>query len=73
MRWRRKKKPLPKVGDEREITRFLWLPTCINGECRWLERARTRQRYRAIAWDDVGGAETDYGWMNFDWGVEVPL
>ena len=37
MRWTLE--PIRRIGDERTITRFLWLPLELNREVRWLERA----------------------------------
>ena len=34
-----------KLGDEREITRFLWLPLTIRHETRWLCCATWKERY----------------------------
>jgi hypothetical protein len=43
MRWI--KKPKPQIDDTRIVTRFLFFPKCIDGECRWLETAQIKQRY----------------------------
>lgn len=45
MRWYKKHKYVPQFGDERTISKFLWLPKCILNEWRWMERAYIRQRY----------------------------
>ena len=48
-------------GDARVIKRFLWLPRCIKGECRWLERAKISQMW-------VGGYDRDHsGWEDEAW------
>jgi hypothetical protein len=38
------KRPL-KNGDVRIVEKFLFLPKTINGETRWLEKAKFRQRF----------------------------
>jgi len=35
---------VPKVGDERIVTRFLWLPKKFQGQVRWLEKAKIWQK-----------------------------
>ena len=46
----------PEVGDERIITCFLWLPKKIEGQVRWLEKAKIWQRLERsngrLAWVD---------------------
>lgn len=69
MRWKQHQKPTPKPGDTRFVTKFLLLPVCICGECRWLEKVTIQQRYRDVAWDDLGGAPTMWGWVNFAWAM----
>ena len=34
-----------KLGNERTVYMFLWLPVTINNETRWLERAYVKQRW----------------------------
>jgi len=51
MRW---KVEHPEIGDTKEVKRFLWLPRCFNGDCRWLEKAIIR--YRRIQAIDSDGA-----------------
>lgn len=43
LRWDATPKPRPKEGDTREVTRFLWWPTVVANEGRWLGTARIRQ------------------------------
>lgn len=46
MRFIRKETRAPTEGEERvKRPKFLWLPTTINGETRWLERAAYREVY----------------------------
>ena len=46
MRWKAKPpKPLPKNGDLRVISKFLFLPLRINNRVRWLEKTEIVQRY----------------------------
>ena len=44
MRWFTKKKR-EEEGDERIISKFLIQPWTFNGETKWLERAKIKQRY----------------------------
>ena len=58
-------------GDQRIITRFLFLPTvALNTdgvrEMRWLERATVLQRFEYAGW--AGGAD----WRNKNWVKEQP-
>ncbi len=39
MRWKKKDKSIPKHGQLRTLSKFLWLPVTIEGETRWLEKA----------------------------------
>jgi hypothetical protein len=39
----------PKLGDQREVRRFLLLPRCLGGEWRWLGRERIVQVRRRVA------------------------
>lgn len=50
-------------GDERVVTRFLLWPTTINGERRWLETARIRQRL--TFWVEI--CEQHWFWHNVAW------
>ncbi len=43
MRWT--VKPIPKDNEKRNIKRFLFLPVCLNNECRWLEMASIEQSW----------------------------
>lgn len=48
MRWRKRKRPVigfTTEGSVRIVTRFLLLPLCLGNEYRWLEYAKTQQRY----------------------------
>ncbi len=44
MKWKKRKKP--NNGDTRIKKKFLLFPKCIEGDCRWLEMAKYKQRYR---------------------------
>ena len=35
----------PRFGDEKIVTKFLWLPVWVNHEYRWLETATIRYDY----------------------------
>lgn len=46
MIWR--KQPDPRLGDERVVCRFAWLPTAVS-ECRvWLRLFWARERYERV-------------------------
>lgn len=56
------------VGQERVIERFLILPKKINGEVRWLEKAKINQKVFNV---DVGGS-MEWGnymkqWRDIHW------
>jgi hypothetical protein len=57
-----------RVGEKRIIKKFLWFPTKINDELRWLEDAEIEQTVRVI---DVGGTSEwgsyDYQWCDTRW------
>lgn len=46
MRWRTKDYNQPRLGTERVITKFLWFPLKLEGEYRWLERAKIVQHFK---------------------------
>jgi hypothetical protein len=50
MRWKK-----PNDGDTRIFRTFLFLPRTLNGETRWLEKARIKQRYwwNFNGWEDI--------------------
>lgn len=55
MRWKRY---YPKEGDTRIVKRFLWTPTELQHEVRWLEKARIKQCYthfmnESFDWEDI--------------------
>lgn len=43
-----KMKPAPEEFDNREVTKFLLFPKCLDGEYRWLGRERIVQVYRSV-------------------------
>lgn len=43
----------PRLGDEKTFYRFLLFPLTINGETRWLEKARYIKRYTSQGWQNV--------------------
>lgn len=47
MRWKVTPPIKHSVGQERSVTRFLWLPKTIGFETRWLETASWRESYIA--------------------------
>ena len=58
------RKKLHKHGDERVVTKFLWLPKTINREMRWLEVATWRERY-AYSPPDIFWYSME--WLPVDW------
>jgi len=70
MRW--KPKRTTEVGERRIVIRFLWWPTYLDEEWRWLEIVRILQRYTTIETFIMEGL--DYGipgyttkWVNESW------
>ena len=63
MKWHKKFKPLPKDGETREITRFLWFPKCIDSEWRWLEKASWEQYYLNLSYASF----LDRRWFDRKW------
>lgn len=63
MRW---KLTSARKGDERTVTRFLWLPKKIGREIRWLEKATWVERYVSFGQDDVAGVDV-LGWLEMHW------
>jgi hypothetical protein len=62
------------VGEQRVVEKFLWLPTVINSEWRWLEHATIVQE---VVLYDVGGS-MEWGrfkacWGNKDWADKVEV
>ena len=57
-----------KIGKTRIIKKFLWFPTTIGFEWRWLETAKIIQQVTQI---DTGGSGEwgvyDYKWLNMRW------
>ncbi|MEE5181116.1 hypothetical protein JDW20_19360 [Bacillus subtilis] len=56
------------VGQERVVSRFLFLPMKLNKEVRWLERVKIKQKVKKV---DVGGS-MEWGnfkkkWVDIDW------
>jgi len=56
MKWNSKEY---KSGDTRVISRFLFFPRSINGECRWMERASIKQKLERNWVDSV--------WVDISW------
>ncbi len=46
MRWIHKKKEPDYIGKRRVVRKFLWFPTKLNQETRWLEFANVGQEFR---------------------------
>ena len=49
----------PYTGEQREVRRFIWFPTKINGVIYWLETVTIHQSYNTGT----------FGWNN-DWVVD---
>lgn len=72
MKWTRNKRQLDLKEKFKEdyyeiIDRFLWLPTQINGQWRWLEKASIE---RTVFFDQksfLGIRRTYYYWLNYEW------
>lgn len=54
--------PSYKRGDERIITKFLWLPISIGDEIRWLEKATIKQKME-YRFDTTSGSSW-FEWQN---------
>jgi hypothetical protein len=61
MRWRRTP---PRAGDTRTRARFLWLPMTLDGETRWLERARVLEQFGLLRPGTFDGRK---GWNPVGW------
>lgn len=59
----------PSIGEERQVSVFLWLPKTLHPlsderwQTRWLERAIIRQRYE----DWYDGIDGGSYWVNVGW------
>ena len=62
MKYKYKEYTTPKNGTRRIVNKFAWLPVCIEGEGRWLERVKVEQ----VFWRDyVNYEEPDFAcWKN---------
>ena len=68
MKWtsnkrQRRLKYLFNSGYEEEVTRFLWWPVQIDGQWRWLERARVKR----MVWRKSTTLRTVYYWVYYEW------
>lgn len=55
--------PIPKIGETRTVTKFLWWPTTIKEELRWMERATIKQEYNP----GIGINGVIINWINMEW------
>lgn len=62
MKWKYREKEDFALGEKRVIEKFLVFPVCLNGECRWLEKATINQIY------GFKGGEYGAKWRNKSWG-----
>ena len=60
-----KLKPDPELNDERTIKKFLWMPTLLSDEVRWLEYAEIKQVY--TNW--IHGKQ----WLSLDWVDHISI
>jgi hypothetical protein len=64
-----KKSPGPKIGDQRVVVKFLFLPKCLDGQWRWLELADIIQEYEECSvYRDYAIIKTrwrDVHWCNY--------
>lgn len=61
-------KPRPKVGDIRYVRRFLFLPTRIGDEVRWLGLEEIKQEaYRGACSMPEGPSRPCIKWRNVGW------
>ena len=61
MKW--KKEPTPRW---RIVRKFIWFPTCLNNEVKWLTWAMIKQERLG----DSGFWLIDYTWENISWSTE---
>ncbi len=57
------------IGAYRRVRRFMWLPTCLGGEVRWLEFADVVQQkcnFAQVVESDI--VIPIPGWKNVRWG-----
>ena len=70
MRWRSRQEP--KLGQERTIKKFLWLPLTLHGETRWLEWSNVVQvRTESFEVSDAGIAFPVDIWEYVRWDKDV--
>ncbi len=65
MRWVGRQRRF-KIGDRREIVRFLWLRKRIVRDCRWLEWARIAQEFVANEWTPLMHIPTAGEWKDVE-------
>lgn len=58
-----------KLNETRVIKKFLFFPLTLDGETRWLEVAKIKQKVKQYIWGDVSFSYT-YGWVNDSWENE---
>jgi len=51
------RRAIPRFGDRRLKSGFLWFPKCVRYEMRWWEYAVWREYYNGVAWEEID-------WMN---------
>lgn len=59
-----KRKTEPKVGDQRTVYKFAWLPTTVGEYTVWLERYAIHQEYKKGMY--VFGGNIDFKWVEVD-------
>jgi hypothetical protein len=68
MRWEATQKREPRAGDIRIVQGFLWLPEKAQGQWRWLEVARRKQRLMScVSVDESGWPHEKLLWGTIEW------
>ncbi len=63
MRWVGKQRRF-KIGERREVVRFLWFRKRIGRDCRWLEWACIAQEFVASEWTPITLTVTAGKWKD---------
>ena len=65
-----------RIGEERTVKKFLWLPKWINNECRWLETATWVERTiidcsviisSSFGWSPISSKTANFKWIGVKW------
>ena len=72
-RWPTHEQKRPELGEWRVVSRFLFLPRCLDGEWRWLGRERITQQC-GKRWSHAPGGIGSFaynGWIDRHWAKET--